>query len=81
MWRIYCQRREPGRRRAEVVVQGDGASGIRSPWEGNFPSCRAILDPWHLWEKVKERARQVWGSKAAALPAAQAVYRALRAFA
>src|SRR5947207_9327454 len=64
--------------RREVVVLGDGASGIRSLWELHFPGCRALLDPWHLWEKVKQRAREVLGSRERALEAAQQAYGLLK---
>ncbi|HEV3049411.1 MAG TPA: hypothetical protein VGX50_03845, partial [Longimicrobium sp.] len=63
----------------EVVVLGDGARGIRSRWEWHFPDALAILDPWHLWEKVKQRSREVFGGRAAARAAARAVYEHLRA--
>lgn len=62
----------------EVVVLGDGASGIRSLWELYFPQALALLDPWHLWEKVKQRAREVSGSRQRGLGLAQVVYRRLR---
>lgn len=78
VWRVFRQRggvHSPG---PEVVVLGDGASGIRSLWELYFPHCRALLDPWHLWEKVKQRAREVLGERERALGAAQVVYERLR---
>jgi len=78
VWRVFVARggvREPA---PEVVILGDGARGIRSLWELHFPECRALLDPWHLWEKVKERAREVLGDRARGLGAAEGVYRQLR---
>jgi len=59
-------------------VLGDGVSGIRSLWERHFPGCRAVLDPWHLWEKVKEGVRDVLGDRGRALEAAQVEYARLK---
>ena len=86
VWRVFVARggREKARpslrtsERTEVVVLGDGAAGIRSLWEMWFPGCRALLDPWHLWKKVKERAREVLGNRERALGAAQMVYGRLK---
>jgi hypothetical protein len=79
VWRLFVARgglQAP--RPEEVVVLGDGASGIRSLWELYFPFCRALLDPWHLWEKVKDRAREVLGHRERGLGAAQVVYDQLK---
>jgi hypothetical protein len=78
VWRVFVQRGGVRWPTPEVVVLGDGASGIRSLWEHYFPRCRALLDPWHLWEKVKQRAREVVGHRERALGAAQVVYARLR---
>ena len=78
VWRVFVQRGGRRRPQPEVVVLGDGASGIRSLWERYFPHGRALLDPWHLWEKVKERAREVLGHRERALGAAQVVYERLK---
>jgi hypothetical protein len=78
VWRLFVERGGSVRGDAEIVVQGDGARGIRSVWELHFGAGLLILDPWHLWEKVKERSRQVLGNGAAARQACQEVYRALR---
>ena len=78
VWRIFRQRGGVRQPAPEVVVLGDGAAGIRSLWEHYFPRCRALLDPWHLWEKVKARAGEVLGERARALGAAQTVYARLQ---
>jgi hypothetical protein len=78
VWRLFLGRGGLEKPRPEVVVLGDGANGIRSLWELRFPRCLALLDRWHLWEKVKERAREVLGDRAAALQAAQQVYERLK---
>jgi len=78
VWRMFLGRGGLHVPRPEVVVLGDGASGIRSLWELRFPWCRALLDPWHLWEKVKERAREVIGHRERALEAAQRAYERLK---
>jgi hypothetical protein len=78
VWRMFVGRGGLRKPRPEVVVLGDGASGIRSLWELQFPWCRALLDRWHLWEKVKERAREVIGHRERALNAAQGVYERLK---
>jgi hypothetical protein len=78
VWRWFVARGgrcAPGR---EVVVLGDGASGIRSLWELYFPKALVLLDPWHLWEKVKVRAREVLRDRERAVGAAQVVYRRLQ---
>jgi hypothetical protein len=62
----------------EVVVLGDGAQGIRSLWEQHFPECLALLDPWHLWEKVKQRSGEVFRDRERALGAAQGLYARLK---
>jgi len=54
-------------------VLGEGAAGIRSLWELHFPHCLALLDPWHLWEKVKTRAKEGFRHRERALGAAQVV--------
>jgi hypothetical protein len=77
-WRLFVGRGGLRWPSPEVVVLGDGASGIRSLWELFFPGCRALLDRWHLWEKVKERAREVFGQRQPALDAAQRVYAELK---
>jgi hypothetical protein len=78
VWRLFVQRGGAGLPGAEIVVLGDGASGIRSLWELHFGGALAILDPWHLWEKVKERSRQVLGKGEGTRQACQEVYRALK---
>jgi hypothetical protein len=78
VWRVFVQRGGLRAPRPEVVVLGDGAAGIRSLWEHYFPHALALLDPWHLWEKVKARAREVLGDRERALGAAQVVYARLR---
>ncbi len=78
VWRLFVQRGGAARPGAEIMVLGDGASGIRSLWELHFGEAVAILDPWHLWEKVKERSRQVLGKGEAARIACQEVYQALK---
>jgi len=78
VWRLFVQRGGAGLPGAEIVVLGDGASGIRSLWELHFGEALVILDPWHLWEKVKERSRQVLGKGEAARQACQEVYQALK---
>ena len=78
VWRIFVGRGGLRWPPPEVVVFGDGASGIRSLWELCFPGCRALLDRWHLWEKVKQRAREVLGHRQPALEAAQRVYERLK---
>jgi hypothetical protein len=78
VWREFVQRGGAALRQTEIVVLCDGASGIRSLWELQFGEALAILDPWHLWEKVKERSRQVLGKGEAARQACQVVYEALK---
>ena len=79
VWRMFVHRGGLAQPQApEVVVLGDGARGIRSLWELHFPDCLALLDPWHLWEKVKLRSREVFGYRRAAKEATRAVYRELR---
>jgi hypothetical protein len=77
-WRMRVERGAVGPSDPELVVLGDGASGIRSVWEQQLPPCRALLDPWHLWEKVKQRGREVLGRGPATLAACQAVYEQLK---
>jgi hypothetical protein len=77
-WRLLVERGAVGQADPELVVLGDGASGIRSVWEQQLPPCRALLDPWHLWEKVKERGREVLGRGPGTLTACQAVYGQLK---
>jgi hypothetical protein len=74
VWRLFVQRGGAQRPEPEVVVLGDGAAGIRSVWELHFPQAVALLHPWHLWEKVKVRSREVWGRGAEAWQACQAVW-------
>jgi hypothetical protein len=78
VWRLFVGRGGLQGARPEVIVLGDGASGIRSLWELWFPWCRALLDPWHLWEKVKQRAKEVLGHRERALAAAEWVYERLK---
>jgi hypothetical protein len=78
VWHEFRARQGGSRPEGEVVVLGDGASGIRSLWEFFFPQALALLDPWHVWKKVKERARQVLRSREEAWAAARAVYAQLR---
>ncbi len=78
VWRMFVERGGATQRGAEIVVQGDGAAGIRSLWELHFGEALTILDPWHLWEKVKERSRQVLGRGKPAREACQEVYRKLK---
>jgi hypothetical protein len=78
VWRVFRQRGGVRRPAPDVVVLGDGAVGIRSLWELYFPRCLALLDPWHLWEKVKQRAREVIGERQRALEATRGVYERLR---
>ena len=78
VWRQFVQRGGTRVPEAEVGVLGDGAPGIRSLWEQHFPGCRAILDPWHVWEKVKTRAREVFGTRERVLGAAQVLYARLK---
>jgi hypothetical protein len=78
VWREFVQRGGAALRGAEIVVLGDGASGIRSLWELHFGEALVILDPWHLWEKVKERSRQVLGKGEKARQACQEVYQVLK---
>ena len=63
---------------AEWFVFGDGASGIRSLWEQYLPGGRLVLDRWHLWEKVKERSREVFGRGPQALAACKEAYALLK---
>ncbi len=63
---------------AEWFVFGDGASGIRSLWEQFLPGGRLLLDRWHLWEKLKERSRAVFGRGPQARAACQEAYAALK---
>lgn len=78
VWREFVQRGGAVCQEAQIVVLCDGAQGIRSLWEMHFGEALAILDPWHLWEKVKERSRQVLGKGEAARTACQGVYAALK---
>lgn len=78
VWRMFAARGGAVGEQTEVVVLGDGASGIRSLWELHFGGCLALLDPWHLWEKVKQRSREVLGKKEAAWEACQAVWEHLK---
>lgn len=78
VWKMFVTRGGATGEAPEVVVLGDGASGIRSLWEFHFGGCLAVLDPWHLWEKVKQRSREVIGNKRAAWEACQAVWEPLK---
>ncbi len=78
VWRLFVQRGGAALPGAEIVVLGDGASGIRSLWELHFGEALVILDPWHLWEKVKARSRQVLGKGEVARQACREVYQALK---
>jgi len=78
VWRLFVQRGGAALPGVEIVVEGDGAQGIRSLWELHFGEALMILDPWHLWEKVKERSRQVLGKGEGARQACQEVYQALK---
>lgn len=78
VWRQFVQRGGGALPQAEIVVAGDGANGIRSLWETHFGEGLMILDPWHIWEKVKERSRQVLGKGERAREACQEVYQALK---
>lgn len=78
VWRVFVQRGGTVRRDTEVVVLGDGASGIRSLWELHFADALVLLDPWHLWEKVKQRSREVLGRGEASFAACQAVWAELK---
>ena len=75
---MFRQRGGVRRPAPEVIVLGDGAAGIRSLWELYFPRCLALLDPWHLWEKLKQRAREVIGERHRSLEATRGVYERLR---
>jgi hypothetical protein len=78
VWRMIVARgalTPPG---AEWLVFGDGAHGIRSLWEQFLPAGRLVLDRWHLWEKLKERSREVFGRGAQALAACQEAYALLK---
>jgi hypothetical protein len=63
---------------AEWYVFGDGASGIRSLWEQHLPAGRLVLDRWHLWEKLKERSRAVFGRGPRARSACKEAYALLK---
>jgi len=63
---------------AAWFVFGDGASGIRSLWEQFLPGGRLLLDRWHLWEKLKERSREVLGRGPRALAACKEAYAMLK---
>jgi hypothetical protein len=78
VWRMFVERGGPEQPGGEIVVHGDGARGIRSLWEMHFGEALVILDPWHLWEKVKERSRQVLGRGERARAACQEVYGKLK---
>jgi hypothetical protein len=78
VWSMFVRRGGAVGEGTEVVVLGDGASGIRSLWELHFGGCLALLDPWHLWEKVKQRSREVLGKKEVAWEACQAVWEWLK---
>lgn len=78
VWHEFAARGGRGGPDRETVVLGDGASGIRSLWEFYFPKALVLLDPWHLWERVKQRAREVLRDRQRALGAAQVVYERLR---
>lgn len=77
VWREFVQR-GGALGQGQIVVLCDGAQGIRSLWEYHFGEALAILDPWHLWEKVKARSRQVLGKGEGATTACRGVYTALK---
>jgi hypothetical protein len=78
VWRVFVQRGGAVSGDTQVVVLGDGASGIRSLWELHFADALALLDPWHLWEKVKQRSREVLGRGEASFAACQEVWAELK---
>jgi hypothetical protein len=78
VWRVFVQRGGTVGGDTQVVVLGDGASGIRSLWELHFADALALLDPWHLWEKVKQRSREVLGRGETSFQACQEVWAELK---
>jgi hypothetical protein len=78
VWRMIVGRGGLTPAGAEWIVFGDGAKGIRSLWEQFLPEGRLVLDRWHLWEKLKERSRQVFGRGPQARAACKEAYAALQ---
>ena len=78
LWRMIVARGGLTPAGAEWFVFGDGASGIRSLWEQYLPGGRLVLDRWHLWEKLKERSRAVFGRGPRALAACKEAYACLK---
>jgi hypothetical protein len=78
LWRLIVARGGLTPAGAEWFVFGDGASGIRSVWEQYLPGGRLVLDRWHLWEKLKERSREVLGRGPRALAACKEAYAVLK---
>jgi len=78
LWRMVVARGGLTPAGAEWFVFGDGASGIRSLWEQFLPGGRLVLDRWHLWEKLKERSREVFGRGPRALTACKEAYALLK---
>ncbi len=78
LWRMIVARGGLTPAGAEWFVFGDGASGIRSLWEQFLPGGRLVLDRWHLWEKLKERSREVFGRGPQALAACKEAYALLK---
>src|SRR5438445_9123775 len=78
LWRMIVAREGLTPAGAEWFVFGDGAKGIRSLWEQFLPEGRLLLDRWHLWEKRKERSREVFGRGPQALAACQEAYALLK---
>jgi hypothetical protein len=78
LWRMIVARGGLSPAGAEWFVFGDGASGIRSLWEQHLPAGRLVLDRWHLWEKLKERSRAVFGRGPRALSACKEAYALLK---
>jgi hypothetical protein len=78
LWRMIVARGGLTPAGAEWFVFGDGASGIRSLWEQYLPGGRLVLDRWHLWEKLKERSREVFGRGPRALAACKEAYALLK---
>jgi hypothetical protein len=78
LWRMIVARGGLTPAAAEWFIFGDGAKGIRSLWEQFLPGGQLILDRWHLWEKLKQRSREVLGRGPQALAACKEVYALLK---
>jgi hypothetical protein len=78
LWRMIVARGGLTPAGAEWLVFGDGAKGIRSLWEQYLPGGQLILDRWHLWEKLKQRSREVFGRGPRALAACKEAYALLK---